>query len=290
MDALKKQVAVIVLFLLLSETLLAKAIEKIQVPENLTSSDLRTQFSQKVIRLILKKTEAEYGPAELRSAGQMNQIRSMDLLKEGEGLDLVVATSNFDVKNEFLLLRPCVIKGLFGIRLFLIKEGRQAEFSRIKDLADLKKMVVGQGLGWPDIEIYRNHNFKVQTGSDYDGLFSMLRASRFDFFPRSVAEIFQELEVHKGEGLVLENSMAIVYPNPVFIFVNRRKRKLFKRFQKGWAAIQRDGSFDKLFLEEESENLRKADLASRKIFYLAVPLANPEDLTEVLETVKSIVR
>jgi hypothetical protein len=100
----------------------------------------------------------------------------------------------------------------------------------------------------------------------------MLSAGRFDYFPRSVAEIYPELEAHAKDGFVVESTMVLVYPQPAYIFVNKKNKALAARLERGWQIALGDGSFEELFLAKHGESLRRANLKNRKIFFLENPI------------------
>jgi ABC-type amino acid transport substrate-binding protein len=106
----------------------------------------------------------------------------------------------------------------------------------------------------------------------------MLQKNRFDYFPRSVGEIYPELEAHSDKDLVVEETMAIVYPYPAYIYVNKKDKALAERLEKGFDIIMKDGSFEKLFAEKHEEALKKANLAKRRIFFLDNPLNSDKNL------------
>ena len=62
----------------------------------------------------------------------------------------------------------------------------------------------GQASDWPDTDILRANDLPVATTATYSSLFQMLGKQRFDYMPRSVVEVWQEAESHRGEGLIVD--------------------------------------------------------------------------------------
>ena len=60
-----------------------------------------------------------------------------------------------------------------GYRIGIIRKGDQAQFDQLTSLEDLKKILMGQGLDWPDTNILNNNGFNVVPGPDMS-LISML--------------------------------------------------------------------------------------------------------------------
>jgi hypothetical protein len=82
--------------------------------------------------------------------------------------------------------------------MFLINRSDAAKFTKVKTLDDLRQLQAGQGHDWPDTEILRFNGLNVQVSASYESLFTMLRAQRFDYFPRSIIEIWDEQKKFGG--------------------------------------------------------------------------------------------
>jgi ABC-type amino acid transport substrate-binding protein len=256
----------------------AQAIQKIRIPANESKLDIRHDYDHKLLELLLDKTKAEYGPYELVVSHPMTQFRALQSLMTGEHLDIMASAGTIQREKDLLAIRHSIHKSLLGIRLLLIKKERQAEFAKITSVDGLKRLLAGQASDVPDVEVLRANGFKVVAGSGYDGLFRMLQRKRFDYFPRSVGEIYPELEVHGDKGLVVEETIALVYPYPAYIYVNKKNTALAERLEKGWDIILKDGSFEKIFMEKHGESLQRANLSKRRIFYIDNPLNSDKTL------------
>jgi len=84
---------------------------------------------------------------------------------------------------------------------------------------------------------------------------------RFDFFPRSVMEIWSELDAHAELGL--ERHVALHYFYDSYVFVNKKKTKLAEDIRVGLEMAIADGSFDRLFLQHWGEGVRRPRLDER---------------------------
>ena len=100
--------------------------------------------------------------------------------------------------KRLLPIRIPIQKGILGWRVGLIRKGDQGRFAGVDTLEDLKRVRLAQGQEWPDTLILRANGIDVITAPRYEGLFKMLVSKRFDYFPRSVNEIWDELESHAG--------------------------------------------------------------------------------------------
>jgi hypothetical protein len=70
-----------------------------------------------------------------------------------------------------------VDRGLLGYRLLLIRADDQARFAKVRTLDDLRHLRAGLGKGWADVNIFEASGVEVVEGSNYEGLFGMLKPS-----------------------------------------------------------------------------------------------------------------
>ena len=173
---------------------------------------------------------------------------------------------------HLLPVRIPIYKGLIGWRIGLVREVDAERFASVRTLADLRALTLGQGHDWPDTEILRGNGLSVYGVDDYESLFRMLRQGRFDYFPRSVLEIWQERDRHAGQGLVVEPHLLLRYPAVAYYFVNRRNTALARVIERGLERALADGSFDQLFLKFYGPSLEAARLDQRTIIDLSNPL------------------
>jgi hypothetical protein len=173
-----------------------------------------------------------------------------------------------------LPVRIPIQKGVLGWRLGLIRKGDQGRFAGVSSLADLKGLRIAQGQEWPDTLILRANGIDVITAPKYEGLFKMLVSERFDYFPRSVNEIWDELDTHAGT-LEVESRIALHYYYDAYFMVNKKNTRLAENLRQGLEKAIADGSFDRLFDKHHGERLRKARLDQRIVIELKNPLLTP---------------
>ena len=103
----------------------------------------------------------------------------------------------------------------------------------INTLEELKKLKVGQGHVWNDVKVFKANDFKVVTGPDYEGLFDMLSAERFDYFSRGINEAPKEYDERKARlpNLFIEESILLYYPWPKYFFTSNNSFGLVKIIQ-----------------------------------------------------------
>lgn len=174
------------------------------------------------------------------------------------------------------LLRPIRVslyKELWDMRLLVIRRQDEEKFAQIKNKNDLALYMAGQGAHWPDNAILAANGLGVTLGSGTENLYKMLQAKRFDYFPRSIVELSSESRFVDANDLVVEESILLSYPNPMYFFVNKKNNELAERIERGWEIIIKNGEFDKFFYGDAQvkaalEQLKKYD---RQIIHLDNP-------------------
>lgn len=252
----------------------AVGVEIVRYPIPESAADQRYDYPRKLLELVLSKTRTAYRVEY--PAVSMNQNRQIVELEAGRTIDVAPLPSSADRETRLLPIRIPLNKGLLGWRLGLVRKGDTDRIAQIKTLADLKGLRIAQGQDWPDTQILSQGNgLEVIQGSSYEGLFKMLESQRFDYFPRSVMEIWDEQEAHAGT-LEIEPHLALHYFYDSYFFVNKRNTKLAADIREGMEKAIADGSFDKIFNEHWGERVRKARLNERTVIELRNPLLTPE--------------
>lgn len=161
----------------------------------------------------------------------------------------VIWTSNSKERDKLVLpIKISVLRGLNSFRIFLVRKGEQRRFDGVKNVQDLKLLKAGQGAHWPDTAVLQANGLPVVGAARSEMLFDMLKQQRFDYFPRGVHEIWDEQKRHEDSNIVIEDTLMLHYPAPIYFFVNRNDAALANRIERGLRIAQQDGSFETLFL------------------------------------------
>jgi hypothetical protein len=243
--------------------------------------DTRQIYVKEIIKACLESTVKSDGPYKMVAATKMNWARMMTLGTQDKYPNLVIRLSGLrnELHNNWLLIPIPINRGIVGYRIFLINRSLQNTFSTISKLEDLrtKGLRAGQGRDWADVEILEENNIQVVSGSDYEGLFEMLSAQRFEYFPRGVNEAFVELADRKDKfpEMHVEETVAFYYPLPRVLATTKGNTKLADRIERGLEKIFEDGTHRKIWLKHNKQSLEKAELHNRKIFTLKNSQALP---------------
>jgi hypothetical protein len=275
---MKLSLVMSVLFIVLTSTM-AVAQTKVVYPAFESGADSRYNDLLEILKTALEKTVAEYGPFTLQpSKSRMNEARYLAELLNPAGM-VNVGWSGTSVQKEkvYGVVRIPLRKGILGYRVALIARNRQAHVDKIRNLDDLRKEHIGQGIGWGDVAIYKANGIKVHTAG-YESLFKMVAANRIDLFPRGINEVFPEYAARHDAipNLAVEKNLLIYYPWPYYFFFNKSNKALAKRVETGLRKMMKDGSFDVLFMKYNRASILKANLKNRRIIRIVNP-ALPKD-------------
>lgn len=207
----------------------------------------------------------------------VNQERMKRMIKEGT-LDIMWIGTTVETENEFRPVRVPLFKGLLGHRIFIIREGDQARFSRINNFNELLQLQAGQGRYWSDTPILESAGIDVVKPVKYLNLFHMLDGDRFDYFPRAVHEPWSEYNRDPSLKLTVETDIMLIYPMPLYFFLAKENVELASTVESGLRQGIADGTFDRLFMNNPAirSALERTNVANRKVFRINNPKLSPE--------------
>jgi ABC-type amino acid transport substrate-binding protein len=246
-----------------------------------SSLDNRYEYHWTILRAALERTKPKYGEYLMVPSPMMAEKRQAQELKAGTGnLTVMYLSTTPDFERNLVPIRIPVDKNLGGYCVFLTKAENQPRFDAVKSLKDLRKFTFGLGLGWIDVEILRSNSFTVVTGSNYDGLFEMVRNGRFDIFLRAATEVLGEVEQRKTRfpELYIEKRILFYYPLPMYFWFAKTDhgRRLAARAQEGMWSMIEDGTFDQIFDRYHRASIESLRLKQRRLFRIENPFVGPE--------------
>lgn len=243
--------------------------------------DTRYLYHWEILRTALEKTKDKYGPYRMVPSELMTERRQAFELKHATGKLTVMYLSTVpDFETNLIPIRIPVDKNLGGYCVFLIRKEKAAKFRKVETLDDLRKFSYGLGLGWIDVDILKSNNFKVVTGSSYEGLFEMTAVGRFDVFLRAAVEVLDEYQERKDRfpDLTIEETICLYYPLPMYFWFSKTEqgRALQKRAEEGMWMMINDGTYDKIFDSYQRWKIERLRLKERKLFKIENPFLGRE--------------
>lgn len=245
-----------------------------------SNADVRLNYYWELLQAALEETTPRWGPFQITvSPNVVSAARAELLLAGSSDITITVRTTSTDREKTLQAVMIPLDKGLTGYRLFMTKAPTQQRLSQVRTLQDLKQFSIGQGINWIDGDILRNAGFNVVTGPNYESLFAMLEANRFDLFSRGINEIGMEFNFASGQYpyLTIEKSLMLYYPLPRYFFFSRTKdgERLAHRVEEGLRLLLKNGKFDKRYQAFKRSILVDLQLAGRRIFRLDNPYLSP---------------
>jgi hypothetical protein len=221
----------------------------INIPKPEKSSLAHGQYFAKLLELALQKTQYTDGNFQLAQAQEnFTSNRLIAELIRDHGKINVIWTSTSKIREQELLpIKVSIVRGLNSFRIFLIRKEDQERFHRVHSLDDLAQLRAGQGAQWPDTTVMINNHLPVVGAAQSDLLFDMLLNKRFEYFPRGLYEIWGEQKLYAHKDLIIEDSLMLHYPAPIYFFVNKKNTALAERIERGLRIAMQDGSFELLF-------------------------------------------
>ncbi|MBD9424831.1 transporter substrate-binding domain-containing protein [Pseudomonas sp. PDM15] len=210
------------------------------------------------------------------SQHHMEQQRALLSLEQGEAVDVVWTMTSLERERHLLPVRIPLDKGLYGWRIALLRADQPNLLQGVHNLSDLGRLRAGQGHDWPDTAILRGQGLRVEVSSSYESLFLMLEARRFDYFPRAVLEVEDELRHNRQRPLVADRYLVLHYPTALYFFFSPNDPQLAEIVRQGLELALADGSFERVFQQYHGADLRRVALEQRQIIELDNPLLPPQ--------------
>lgn len=246
-------------------------------PRN-SALDKRFDYPFDVLCQALERTCPQDGDFEVRRYPEgLSRKRALAELELG-AITAFSAPTRKEWEERAIPIRIPVRKGIMGYRLLMIRAADQPAFAKVASVGDLRKFRLGQGLQWSSAAAFRKQGFTVHGSAEYEALFAMLMHDRFDYFPRTLNEVFTEFDLRKEKfpDMRIEDTLAIHMPLPYYFFVTPKRPDLAKRIERGLQAMVEEGSLDKLFFAFHGGHIERARLKGRRILEIANPDLPPE--------------
>lgn len=240
------------------------------------AGDNRHTYYWELLDAALRATRRSHGDYLIASHPlPMSFQRAAAELEAGdrERINIIARATNLELESRLLAIPLPLDKGLLGYRMFLITGDTQKRLdAEVRSLKDLKQFSIGQGSAWTDARILAENDFRLVLTENYENLFQMVGAQRFDLFSRGISEIEPEWRAHKDQipGLMIEKHLILAYPMPRYFFVPRtgEGRKMADRIEAGLRVIAKNGEFNRLYTRYKRNVLGNLQLAGRRVYRL----------------------
>jgi len=281
-EILHNKCAVLIFIFLISLAQSTRAEEILRYARQEKLTDKRDAYPVQLLKLVLQKAGSK---STLEPAAYfMPQGRALQELEQGSYIDVAWTMTSTEREEHLLPVRICIYKGLMGWRIPIVTKNNANLLGNIKSLTDLKQLSAGQGYDWPDTAILRNAGLKVEAGNQYESLFKMLQANRFDYLPLSLIEVWDAGDKYADANLIIDEHLLLHYQVGFYYFVNRNNPELAETIRRGLELAIKDGSFDTLFYQYFGEVIHRAQLNKRTLIDIdnrLLPLSTPINRKEL---------
>lgn len=245
----------------------AQAVDAVIFDRAASPNDFRREYSKALLVQVMERTKPEFGPYTIDYAdAHMERPRLLEALKDGKLVNVTAYPADAKWLKSLSYVPVPADMGLQSWRIALIDSKKQNRIRSLQLPEGLKELTAGVGSAWVTRASLHDNGFRYVTGSNYLGLFGMLMAGRFDYFPRGVNEIFQEYDQRKRAfpQLAIEDSIVLHDNIPSMFFVSPRNPRLYKRISAGMEALLKDGTLERFVLEHHRGYLQRAKLCNRR--------------------------
>lgn len=261
----------------------ADAVDTVKMLRLSADLDKRTLHKEAVIVRALSISEPEFGAYHfIPVLGNMTPGRTLSSIKEGKLINTYIGPARENMEEFAIPIKVPIRMGLLNYRLFLVHQKNLPKFAQIESLAGLNTVVAGLQNHWVTTDIFKKSNMNFVTGSNFEGMFLMLKMNRFDYFPRAIYEIYEEFEMRKLalDNIVIEPRLALHLPMPTYVYVARSETQLAKRVEFGLRKMLNNGEIKQLLYKYYSEEIQKANLAERTIIHMENPFFRDKEILE----------
>lgn len=245
----------------------AWAADRVVFDRAASPADFRREYSKALLQQVMERTEAEFGPYTIEYAdAHMERPRLLAALKDGAMVNVTAYPADAKWLKALSYVPVPTDMGLQSWRIALIDRKQQARMRKLALPDGLKGLTAGVGSVWVTRASLQENGYRHVTGSNYLGLFTMLMAGRFDYFPRGVNEIFHEYDQRKVAfpNLAVEESIVLHDQIPSLFFVSPKHPRLHRRILAGMESMLSDGSLERFVLEHHRGFLQRARLCKRR--------------------------
>ena len=248
----------------------------------------QNDFKYKLLQLILQRSQQPFAlgfSSMIQSQDEAVEAISYGLDSQRNPLRLTVGVygAGAALNQHLQPIEIPVAGGILGLRVGWTYREELPALATIQNTTDLQDIVLLQGLGWSDVEIFDAAGLRTYTARPEE-LFRLVDNRRVQLFPRGIAELEDEEPVVRAatNRTVLDPYLLIAYPFAGFFYVDPNNQRLAHAIRSGFERAMADGSYQELIDQAVFTPWLKKhlNLANRKVLVLDNPSA-PEVLSAV---------
>ncbi|WP_111979326.1 hypothetical protein [Algibacillus agarilyticus] len=236
---------------------------KVTYPKPESVDDNRNRYPLALLKLAASKVDISLELIPTKVVMQQGRvIKNIETHGEIDLFWTVVDQSRLN--SNIRVIKFPIYQQLFGWRLLLVASKNKTQFDAVKSRCDWLARSVISGHDWPEAKLFKNKGMVVATTANYTGLFGMLTKGRANILPRSLFEVYSELDHSSKEVSILDN-WAWYYDSPVYFVLSKRNKHLANHLEQGLALAKDNGDFSQLFELYFSDVISRAALSHRRV-------------------------
>ena len=200
-----------------------------------------TSFAYRLLQLVMERSGEPYAigfSSEVFPQDEVMNALASGLQKEDHnstGITVGAYGAGVQLNRRLRPIRIPISGGLLGLRAGWTNASQQPLLAEVRDLEDLRQLLLIQGLGWSDVEILDAAGLRTYTTAP-QYLFRLVENQRVQLFPRGIAELEGESqEAHRaGREIVFDPHLLISYPFAGFFYVSPANSRLAKAIEIGF--------------------------------------------------------
>lgn len=177
-------------------------------------------------------------------------------------------------------------RGLLGWRTSFILQTQLDKTASIQSLRDLQTLIIGQGSGWLDAEIYRQAGVTIREVQAWrNGEFTdQMQSGVIDLFPIGLEESINYFLPHFRQHypqIALDKHLLLRYPWYRFVWISADPKTdaLYQALQTGFDIICGNGQFESIW-NEYRQVLPASDWQGRTVINLENPFYSQDIVPE----------
>lgn len=269
--------SLVLLLMLFSSTSYGLDVIKLQIQQLAVN---KGAHNAAVLKRALEVTEDEFGPFKLELVNlSMSAGRVLNTLKQGSIINTAVVPARELWDKHTITVAVPVRLGLLSYRLLLVNKADLNSFDDVNSLEQLKALTAGLHSDWLTTKIFNAQGFNSVESSNLNGLFSMLIRQRFNYIPRGIYEIYDELASREAllANIMVEPNIVLYLPTSSYVNVSPNHPRIAKRLKAGLNRLLKSGELNTLVKQYFSKDIKRANIAKRRIIKIPSPNFYQED-------------
>lgn len=254
-------------------------VEVIRINKGKSSSDVRSKYNLEILRRALEHSLEKFGPYRLEVIEQsIPNFRKWQLFRENKIINVAMAMTSQEWEQEAIPIRIPIRRGILNYRLLMINKKHLSKFENITTQAQLKELTAGLRRSWALWQTMSYLEFPIVNAFSYDAIFKMLAKERFDYIPRGIHEIYDEISFRRAElpDLAVAPNIALYIPAAFYIFVAPNHPEIARRLEYGLEKMVSNKEIERLFKQYYGAAITQAKMNKRHIIDIGNPFIPTE--------------